>query len=328
MIWIALLVLSFVLGFIANRTTLCGVKAVDEVLSQRKAKVLGSFGKIVLWAFGVSAILEYGFNILPIQNQSYTFSQQTIFGGLILGAGAVLNGGCALHTLLRLGRGDLGMLISLIGISTSAALYELARGSIPGFGEDRLISTFQLDNTFKRLFTIIVIFWMLYEFARLARDFKFSECKQRVFADCYQLSTASALLGICNGILFSFVGTWAYTHTLMSSISSLIIKSPERSASLPISLWCLSLSLLVGIATSSYLKGRFTIVFRPKTVWVNYFIGGTFMGIGALMIPGGNDVLLLSAIPSGSPHAIPAYVSMLTGISIALLIKNKLSQQI
>ena len=45
------------------------------------------------------------------------------------------------------------------------------------------------------------------------------------------------------------------------------------------------------------------------------------MGTGALLIPGGNDTLLLSAIPGGSPHAIPAYLSMLVGIAISLLIK-------
>ena len=37
-------------------------------------------------------------------------------------------------------------------------------------------------------------------------------------------------------------------------------------------------------------------------------------------LPGGNDVLLLNAIPGLSPHAVPAYLAMLAGIAIALMV--------
>lgn len=42
------------------------------------------------------------------------------------------------------------------------------------------------------------------------------------------------------------------------------------------------------------------------------------MGAGAGMIPGGNDVLLLNAIPLLSPHAIPAYLGVVAGIAVTL----------
>jgi hypothetical protein len=44
------------------------------------------------------------------------------------------------------------------------------------------------------------------------------------------------------------------------------------------------------------------------------------MGLGAALVPGGNDVLLLNAIPGLSPHALPAYLAMLAGIAIALMV--------
>ncbi len=44
------------------------------------------------------------------------------------------------------------------------------------------------------------------------------------------------------------------------------------------------------------------------------------MGLGAAMIPGGNDVLiLLHGIPSLSPHAVPAFLAMLVGIAVSLM---------
>jgi hypothetical protein len=44
-----------------------------------------------------------------------------------------------------------------------------------------------------------------------------------------------------------------------------------------------------------------------------------FMGIGAVLIPGGNDMLVLHGIPSLSPNALPAYIAMLAGIAAVLI---------
>ena len=42
------------------------------------------------------------------------------------------------------------------------------------------------------------------------------------------------------------------------------------------------------------------------------------MRVDAAMLPGGNDTLLLSAIPTLSLQAVAAYVALLAGIAIAL----------
>ena len=49
-------------------------------------------------------------------------------------------------------------------------------------------------------------------------------------------------------------------------------------------------------------------------------LGGILMGLGATLIPGGNDALILHGIPGGSPHALPAYAALLIGTAIGLLI--------
>jgi hypothetical protein len=43
------------------------------------------------------------------------------------------------------------------------------------------------------------------------------------------------------------------------------------------------------------------------------------MGLGAALIPGGNDGLILFGIPALSPHALPAIGGILAGILAALL---------
>jgi uncharacterized protein len=42
------------------------------------------------------------------------------------------------------------------------------------------------------------------------------------------------------------------------------------------------------------------------------------MGIGMAMIPGGNDGVILYAIASLSPHALPSYAAILAGILLTL----------
>ena len=42
------------------------------------------------------------------------------------------------------------------------------------------------------------------------------------------------------------------------------------------------------------------------------------MGLGAAVIPGGNDALILYGIPSLSPHALPSYVALVAGIAAVL----------
>mgnify|MGYP000111263717 CR=1 FL=1 len=327
MIWVALLTLAFILGFVANRTTLCAVKAVDEILFKRQAKVLASFGRIIIWAFGMTIILEWSLGNVPTEAPKYTLNLQSLLGGFILGTGAVLNGGCALHTLIRLGRGDLGMLISLTGISVSVFVLKGIQLLVsPSIIVTSTTSSFTIDAPYKFVLSILVLIWMASELFRLFRHFKPSELRTRLLAECYQLPTASAILGVCNGILFAVVGNWSYTYTLLTSVKVFTSEQSSQENTVHLLLWALAFTLLAGIAVSSFFKGKLSIFYKPQTKWLRYFIGGMLMGLGALLIPGGNDVLLLSAIPGGSPHAIPAYLCMLIGIGISLKLKASFSK--
>ena len=52
------------------------------------------------------------------------------------------------------------------------------------------------------------------------------------------------------------------------------------------------------------------------------------MGLGAAMIPGGNDALILYGIPFLSPHAAPAFLAMLVGIAVSLMGLRALGEDI
>ncbi|OYX45045.1 MAG: hypothetical protein B7Z02_03125 [Rhodobacterales bacterium 32-67-9] len=56
--------------------------------------------------------------------------------------------------------------------------------------------------------------------------------------------------------------------------------------------------------------------------------GGLLFGIGAGMIPGGNDGLILFGIPSLSPHALPSWFGIVAGIWLALVTMRVLGARV
>ena len=76
---------------------------------------------------------------------------------------------------------------------------------------------------------------------------------------------------------------------------------------------------------SAWQRGSLRLRWRRVQTWPRHLIGGTLMGAGAVLIPGGNDTLILDSLPGLSPHAIPAFVALLFGIGVTLLLMRLLT---
>ena len=90
---VASLLLIFVLGFAAQRTGLCAVNAVAEMMSSRRAYLLASFLKASLWAaaiFGAVTMLAPG-NARGFS--TYAPPVISLAGGFMFGVGAAFAGG-------------------------------------------------------------------------------------------------------------------------------------------------------------------------------------------------------------------------------------------
>jgi hypothetical protein len=76
-----------------------------------------------------------------------------------------------------------------------------------------------------------------------------------------------------------------------------------------------------GSLVSARLMKRRFILKRPtcKTA-VRRTLGGVLMGVGALLIPGGNDTLLMIGLPMGALQAALAYALFVTTVA-ALIAK-------
>jgi hypothetical protein len=92
------------------------------------------------------------------------------------------------------------------------------------------------------------------------------------FARYYRLSTAAVLLGFSGGVLYTLHDAWTYTSVLKRQVQSL------------------------------WQRGSLRLRWRRIQTWPRHLIGGTLMGAGAVLIPGGNDTLILDSLPGLSPR--------------------------
>jgi uncharacterized membrane protein YedE/YeeE len=314
-IYIVSLLLAAVLGFAVHRAGLCTVRTVAEIYSTRRAYMLAAILKAVLWVIAVSVPILLFLPAIAAPNQGYAISAAAIAGGFLFGVGAAINGGCAFSTLAHLANGNLWMLTTLFGFGLGVTGLSI---TAPLIGPSQASTTLLFRAPESITIALSGLLWLgaCWEIFRLwkSRE-KGRSWSQLLFSRNYRLSTAALLIGFNGGVLYALHDSWTYTYMLKSQIQSLW--HPSRQFVL-INL-LLFLALFCGMLLSAWQRGNLKLRWKQAQAWPRHLIGGTLMGVGAVLIPGGNDTLMLKSLPGFSPHAIPALVALLSGIAVTLL---------
>lgn len=313
------LLLAFILGFSLHRAGICTLAAVAELLSTRRAYMLWSFFKTIAWVWVVSLLLML---LVPEKTQpwlSYPLTWQALAGGMLFGVGSALNGGCSFSTVTKLAQGRLQMALTLPafmgGAKTYSNLFTPPTGTIstPGFS---------LAEPVGWLVATLLALWVLWESRGLLRAFRSRRSLKRyLFARRYRLSAAAAVIGICNGFLYAVYGRWSYASGLMDSFSP---ATTSATAITDHDRLYLFLAVLAGAFASALRSGRFAISLAPDR-WIGSITGGFAMGFGAMMVPGGNAILILQSMPQLSPQALPAFIAMMMGMAMAIRLNQAIT---
>jgi len=316
----SLAILSFFFGFIGNRTSMCSVMAVDELITHKRYDIFKSFLKIVVWVFGITVLFELFGLISPARNENYAFHPEAMLGGVIFGVGAVINGGCSMNTLIQFCRGRLGLIFSFIGF----ALGVVIAGYIFTFASNLQPLKIKPFDGFSILqlsiLAAVFTFWGMYEFYGLFKGSSIETWKKRFKSEHYDRSLSAAILGISNGILVVFVGIWVYSNLIITGLIYIFYgwEGIELGLYYKVSFGLFG-AMLLGILISAKTSRTFALSFEIK---LKYLAGGFLMGVGAVLVPGGNDVVLLNSIPALSFQAVPSYFSMLLGMALMIMIKQ------
>src|SRR5712691_3007549 len=297
--------------------SICNVRAIAEVIGSGTAHMLLSFGKTVLWVLVVTIPVFWLVPSAGAVPRGWAISGLSTLGGFVFGAGAAMNGACAFSTLARLADGQLRMLGTLCGFIVGVVSYAALAGRgwlLPPSPAPAVVG---LLVAWAGILGLGLFLLALCESIRLWRTRMLGvRFKELVFAGQYRLSTAAMLIGLANGALYLVYGSWGYTGTLQQSAEGLL---HERDWPMT-DRWLLLAALFVGMAMATWQRRSFRLGGRPKVAWLRTVFGGMLMGLGAAVIPGGNDALILYGIPSLSPHALPTYVALVTGIATVLSI--------
>jgi hypothetical protein len=313
----------FAMGFAAHRASLCTVRAVGEAMRQRRFAMLASFGRAALWTAAISGVLVLAFAVphppVPLRQPM----PWLVAGGFLFGAGAAINDGCSLSTLQRLADGELSMLLTLAGV---------AGGILIGFrveaGAEAMLSPLPSPwpgaQGWALVVLAIVLAWCAREALQLVRCVPAGTSWQALLqAPRYSLPLAAAVLGLAGGVLYAVEGAWSYTNFLRAGLAAL----GERAAAPAAIHALLVLALVGGMVLSSLQRGGFRPRLELAAVWHERLAGGLLMGIGGALLPGGNDTLLLGAIPTLSLQAVIAYLALLAGVALVLAMQQALRRR-
>src|SRR5258706_2431091 len=301
------LLCALLIGYAAHRASLCNVRAVAEILATGRAPMLWSLLQAVLWMATLTGILVLFFGVVPQPATARIPIGWALAGGGLFGLGAAINGGCSLSTWHRLADGDLGMLASLLGFVLGVCLW-IGIGMGGGLAGPMVFAPvaspwLRWPDLAPWLLAALLLWATLRvrSLWQLLEKSSNSSLPALLLVPTYHLSVAAAGVGLAAGLLYATQGAWADTNYIRSELQHY-----PRDARAP-SPWHTALlgCLLLGMGISA-LQRRSMKLRAPEQLaaWLRHIGGGGLMGVGAAMIPGGNDTLLLSRLPALTATAV------------------------
>ena len=291
-----LLVLTFALGLALARVSLCAVAALQQLIHARRADGLLHL-LLAMSGAGVTLLLLAGLApgrvLLPADMLALGGA---IAGGLLLGLGALINGGCYLGSVLYLGSGNLNFLLTLVGIAGGEFLSAALGGTaLPASAPLRMsMGPLWIAGAAGFMLIILYVMW-------------------RGRGPERWLALGAGLLA---GLVYARHPGWSY-GTVLDSIAQ---------GNFAWMSWTMNLSALLlfaGAVSGAWLAGRFQLQWPSPARALRCLAGGAIMGFGAAQVPGGNDLLLLWAIPGLTIYGVLAYGSMLLLIAAGLLLGKR-----
>lgn len=295
-------VCAFAMGYALNQASTCAVLAARQVLEERRPTLLLGFGVAAATAGLVWLPLSWAGVVALTPDRAIGWG--LIVGAALLGAGAVLNRACLLGSISRIGDGRFSYLGLPVGLFAGFVLADAVSAEPSPERPNLLGHPSEIAALVLIGFAILV--WISWAAMRALGD--------RRQDDRWSGRTAMTVLGIAGALLFAAAPGWTLADAIRIAV-------PQGAMALMAGglLGLIMFGVLCVGAVVSGLRRRSFVPRRPRLVPVLRSIsGGTVMAMGASLIPGGNDSLLLAALPGATVGGLVAYLIM-TAAVFALL---------
>jgi len=300
-------------GFMARKVGICLVAAVAEILMEKKIKRLISILSASIW--GIFALWLLGCLGYSIFAFHYDFHLLSLLGGFLFGFGAGLNMGCNISTLNKLCTGQIVMMATIVGWGIGFSLFILSPILHPVALRQINAVALMPQNLLSFLCAFLwLLLWVVVWKKGANPQHSFL---QKIKAPQYRGMSAAIIIGFLTAVLTYFIADWSPTTQFFSYIQIVLKQQSSQEFSL-LSIFP-TFALLAGMVLASFHSKAFKITKAPLKSWLRHGFAGIMMGLGAAMIPGGNDALIFIALPILSPHAPLAFLMILLGIMGALI---------
>ncbi len=304
---LAAVILAGLMGFAIQRGGTCMVAAVEQVVTKRRYLRIRALAEAVLWAMALIALAMLAGQELAVPTV-YTFGIPVFAGGVLLGLGAFVNGACLFGTVARLGSGNVNYLLTPAGYYLGVVLFTQAE----------LTNPTNLRNASATiggwiLWATILVF-LGYSIWRIYRSWPERFHASQFWNEHY----ATVLVGVSSVLLILIAGSWSYSEALAGL------------ARQELSLVPLSGVLFAALFAGSIASGWKSVVYTGPSLraGLGRFAGGSLMGIGGALVPGGNDFLVLVGLPTFDGYAFTAIATMIATIWACLLAKTVLFSRV
>jgi toxin CptA len=291
----------------------------DEVVRKRSSKRLVAMVEASLWVVG-GLLLVRAFGALKAMPGGYEVTSVTILGGALLGLGAYVNKACVFGAIARLGSGEWAYVATPLGFyagcTSAPSLFMFA-------APQKLPHASPVLSTSAWVALIFAVF-MIWRLGRPlfaaplsdghpanAADGRWRRIVAGFGSRIWTPHAATTVIGVTFLVMFLLVGAWAYTDVLTELARGMAGNLVARVV--------LVLALLAGAMLGGYTAGRWKSTPLSIVQLAKCFGGGALMGWGSLLIPGGNDGLILLGMPLLWPYAWVAFLTMCVTIGVALI---------
>jgi hypothetical protein len=292
---VLLSLLALGLGFCLSRISLCAVAATKSLVLHRRGTAVAGLAVAASASGLVLITLSLSWPSHPTLPADMPVSGRIVAGGVLLGLGALINGGCYLGSISYLGTGNINFLFTLLGIGLSARWTGLTMRSPIERMAGKPDSWVMAIGLFGFL-AVLLLAWRSRRDA--ASGIRFP------LLGAWPWQHAAACCGVIAALLFAYSPYWTY---------GIAIEALARVDSRPLD-WrqqVPAVATFLGVGAGALLGGRFALVRPALPRALRCLLGGAVMGYGASRIPGGNDALLLWSIPGLTLYGFVAYVAML-----------------
>lgn len=306
---IAMILLLFLIGYSSQRSGVCMVRAVREVVERRRVHRLAGFALAAASAMIVMAVAET-FGAHPFAMIAGTQADASaIAGGVLFGIGALLAGQCSIGLLAGLTCGEVWRIAALAGMFAAALLLGPSMSEAALMLPDRPVVNSPLAGN------VVLPLALGGLLAVLTGRYLHRCIGWRRPRGGWSPLVAMSLIGAASGLLFALDRNWVYTNRIAELAYGTARATPTTLAGL--------VALLGGMTAASVIGGTFRLRSGTRRDWAKAAGGGLLMGTGATLVPGGNDAMLFTGVPLLLPNLLAGYAAFALTLLIALLIRRR-----